>query len=97
MKTRKATITLEIPVVSKEEKGTREDGTNFTTFPVTYDVKGFINIIERQLANYISTSRQIPRPEKGTRWDEAMFMLRELKKFYLADEAKVKTLPEIEK
>ena len=63
---------------------------------MTYDVKGMINILERQLANYISTSRQIPKPDEvgKTRWDESLFMLRELKKFYLLNEADVKTVPE---
>jgi len=88
--TRKATITLEVPTFKKEQS----NGT--TTTLMTYDVKGMINIIERQLAHYISTSRQISKPDEHgkTRWDEAFFMLRELKKFYLLDEAKVKTVPE---
>ena len=89
--TRKATITLEVPTFKKEKSN---DGT--TTMLMTYDVKGMINIIERQLAHYISTSRQISKPNEPnkTRWDEAFFMLRELKKFYLLDEANVKTVPE---
>ena len=89
--TRQATITLEVPTFKKEKS---KDGKT-VTMSMSYDVKGMINIIERQLANYISTSRQIPKPQDGsTRWDEAFFMLRELKKFYLLDEAKVRTVPE---
>jgi len=90
--TRQATIVLEVPTFKKEIS---QDGKT-TTMMMSYDVKGMINILERQLANYISTQRQIPKPnEPGkTRWDEAFFMLRELKKFYLLDEANVKTVPE---
>ena len=94
--TRKATITLEVPTFKKEQSKNKDGKIISTTTLQCYDVKGMVNIIERQLANYISTSRQIPKPEDKdkTRWDEAIFMLHELRKFYLLDSAGVKTTPE---
>lgn len=93
----KATITLNIPIVQKEKKQVDKTNENnlkiVSTIPMTYDVKGMIRIIEAQLSTFISTDKKISKPQKGTRYEEALFMLRELKKFYLLDEANIKIFP----
>lgn len=83
---RKATIIIDIPVVKKEEG----------SIPMQMHVKGMIAIIESQIANLMSTSHKLVHVSKGsTRHKEAMFMLGELRKFYLADAAGVESLPEV--
>lgn len=84
MQTRIATIKIEVPYFKKEQ------GSLFATF----HVKGMIRTIEDMLINYITSEHKIRKPEKGTRYDEAKFLLGELKKFYFAEAANVETLPE---
>lgn len=84
---RKATITIDVPVVKKEEG----------KIPMQFDVEGMIAILESQIANLMSTSHKLTYVSKGnTRHKEAMFILGELRKFYLAEAAGVSRLPEVE-
>jgi hypothetical protein len=82
---RKATIIIDIPQVKKEQ----------SSINMIFDVKGMLEVLEGQIATFMSTDKKLRKPEgEKTRFEEAIFMLHELRKFYLADAAEVKTLPE---
>lgn len=81
---KKATIILDVPII-KKEKG---------RIPLQFDVKGSINLIEDFICSHLAQGRKIEVAKKGkTRYEEALWMLHELKKYYLADCAEVKKLP----
>ena len=92
-KTRIATIELEVPTYKDSEKSI--NGKRRITIP--FDVKVWTKRLEDYIKQYMTSSKKIDKQDKTTRWEEAQFILDELKKFYLLDTAGVKTSPEEEK
>jgi|TARA_Y100000310_G_scaffold333960_1_gene412610 hypothetical protein len=83
MEYKEATIKIDVPIV-RNEKG---------KIYQRYSVKGMIRILEGQIINLMATNQRLTKTDDMTRHEDAKFMLGELKKFYLADEAKIETLP----
>lgn len=88
-KTRIATIELEVPTYKDKES---KNGKRKITIP--FDVKIWTKRLEDHIKTYMTSSKKIDKQDDTTRWEEAQFILDELKKFYLLDSAGVKTAPE---
>lgn len=87
MNHRKTTVTIDVPVIKKEEG----------KISMQFDVKGMIAMYESQIANLMSTSHKLKHVSKETtRYEQAIYILGELKRFYLAEAAGISRLPEIE-